>query len=328
MKNKMKKIYIFLLLSINFACNTAMSEDFKILVSINPIYSLVKNITNGLDNTSLLVNANASPHNYQLKPSDVNKLEEADLIIIIDDEFEIFLEKYLSKNKLKAKIIRLINTPDLITFPVRDIKVLNLDHHSEHNHEHGHHHEHDHHHSHHHHSYNIDMHIWTDIINAQIIVREITSILATLDKEHAKLYYYNAEKTEKRLRDLDKDIMKTLDKKIQTKPFIVFHDAYQYLEKRYNLKNAGSVAGNNFIYGPKTMKQLKTNIKKYNVKCIFAEPQFSDHLVKKIAKNTGTNIDYLDIEGGTFGYDLKPEDIYFFMMKQNAQNIHNCISSH
>jgi zinc transport system substrate-binding protein len=329
----MKKIYTILLLSICFIFQASQAENLKILVSINPLYSLVKNLTNGINETNLLVTPNASPHNYQLKPSDIMKIREADIIIIIDDEFEVFLSKYLSKNKLKAKIVKIIELPSLITLPARNIKVLDLDHAEEeheagHTHETGCSHESGHSHSHsHHHIYNIDMHVWTDILNAQIIVQEISSILAELDKENAVHYYANAKKTKKKLQELDIEITNILDKNIQMKPFIVFHDAYQYLEKRYNLQNAGSVAGNNFIYGPKTLKQLKTNIEKYKIKCIFAEPQFSDTLVKKIAKNTGININYLDIEGGTFGFNMKPEEIYFFIMRKNAQNIRDCISS-
>ncbi len=295
----------------------AYAEKLKILVSINPIYSLTKNITGDLDTVDLLVPPNASPHNYQLRPSDINKLREADLIIIIDDSFEVFLSKYLSRNTLKSKVIRLGKTKNLITLPARNIKVLNLEEH---------HHDHDHSHDH-HHGLNLDMHIWTDIINAQVIVKRISSELAKLDRKNSSEYYENANKTNKRLSALNKEMQNILNKTANKKPFIVFHDAYQYLEKKYNLKNAGAVSGNNFIYGPKTMKKLKNNIEKYKIKCIFAEPQFSDTLLRKVAKNTGTNINYLDIEGGTFGFNLKPEEVYFFMMRKNAENIRDCVSS-
>jgi len=337
----MKNIYSIIFILASLFTTTSSAANLKILVSINPIYSLVKNITNGLSDTSLLINAQSSPHNYQLKPSDIKKIQDADIIIIVDDEFEIFLAKYLSKTSLKAKVIRLIHIPSLITLPSRNIKVLNIDQpenkkeetdsHEKHLHEHHHHensnHNHKHHdHEHHHKAHNIDLHIWTDTLNAQILVQELATILGEYDLKNKNQYSTNAHKTIKKLHALDMEIAKILTKGIQNQPFIVFHDAYQYLEKRYNLKNAGSIAGNNFIYGSKTMKNLKNNIEKNGIKCIFAEPQFSDYFMKKVAKNTGTNVGYLDIEGGNFRESIKPEELYFFMMKQNAKNIYDCLS--
>jgi len=330
----MKQIYSIIFILISFIAPTASAKNLKVLVSINPIYSLVKNVTDGLSDTTLLINATSSPHNYQLKPSDIQKIQDADIIFIIDDEFEIFLAKYLSKNNLKATVVRLIHMPSLITLPSRNIKVLNFeqnttnpkrskhDHDNEHEHD-----EHQHEHHDHHQAHNIDLHIWTDTLNAQILVQEIATILGEHDSQNKNQYATNAHKTIKRLHDLDVEISKILNKNIQDLPFIVFHDAYQYLEKRYNLKNAGSIAGNNFIYGSKTMKNLKNNIEKNNIKCIFAETQFSDYFMKKVAKNTNTNIGYLDIEGGTFGESIETKDLYFFMMKQNALNIYQCLSA-
>lgn len=321
----MKKIFSIIFILASLFTTISSAANLKVVVSINPIYSLVKNITNDLNETSLLISAQSSPHNYQLKPSDIKKIQDADLIIIVDDEFEIFLAKYLSKTSLKAKVVRLMHLPSLITLPSRNIKVLNLeqptnkeetDNHEDHLHEHEHHHK----------AHNIDLHIWTDALNAQILVQELATILGKYDPKNKNQYYTNAHKTIKKLHTLDMEIAKILNKDIQNQPFIVFHDAYQYLEKRYNLKNAGSIAGNNFIYGPKTMKNLKNNIEKNGIKCIFAEPQFSDYFMKKVAKNTGTNVSYLDIEGGNFGESIKPEELYFFMMKQNATNIYNCLS--
>lgn len=326
----MKKISIVIFTLASLITQISSAANLKVLVSINPIYSLVKNITHGLSDTSLLISAQSSPHNYQLKPSDIKKIQGADVIIIVDDEFEIFLAKYLSKASLKAKVIRLIHLPSLITLPSRNIKVLNLDqptnkeetdNHEDHLHEHHHDHDHD------HKAHNIDLHIWTDTLNAQILVQELATILGEYDAKNKNQYATNAHKTIEKLHSLDLEIAKILNKEVQDQPFIVFHDAYQYLEKRYNLQNAGSIAGNNFIYGSKTMKNLKNNIEKNGIKCIFAEPQFSDYFMKKVAKNTGTNVGYLDIEGGNFGESIKPEELYFFMMKQNAINIHDCLSS-
>ena len=322
MKNGLSTKLIYIFVCFMFVL-PASAKNLKILVSINPIYSLVKNITRDLDDTKLLIDANTSPHNYQLKPSDIKKIQEADLIFIIDDDFEVFLANYLAKTKIKAKVIKLIEFPNLVTLPARNIKVLDVagskEHHEDED-------PHDHHDDH-HYLHNIDLHVWTDPLNAQVLVHEVAVILGEYDPKHKTEYLKNSRETIEKLHHLDKDLSGILDKKIQQQSFIVFHDAYQYMERRYHLRNAGAVAGNNFVYGPRTMQKLHDSIEKYHIKCIFAEPQFSGYFMQKVAKNTGTKLGYLDIEGGSFGEKVDTEDLYFFMMKRNVENIRACLSS-
>jgi len=315
----MKKLFI-LISTVLAICAAQGSEKLNVLVTFNPIYSLVKNVTGDINNTQLLISPNASPHNYQLKPSDVQKIKNADVIFMIDDGFEVFLAKYLQKNRVKAKIVKIIESPDLITLPARKIKILDIAHDHDHDH-----HDHGHDHSKCHH--NIDLHIWTNPLNAQIIVQDIATALSQYDPKHKSDYFKNSQNTINRLRIMDLEIAKILDKRTQQRPFISFHDAYQYLERHYHLINAGTIAGHDFIYGPKTIEELKRSIKEYDVKCVFAEPQFSDYLMQKIAKSTGTKLGYLDIEGGNFGKKVKPEELYFFMMKKNAENIKSCLQN-
>jgi zinc transport system substrate-binding protein len=323
----MKKFLLALIL-LSTQIASAHTGKLNILVSINPIYSLVKNVVQDSDISDLLVNPNISPHHYQLKPSDIRKIQQADLIFIVDKNFETFLANYISKNNLKAKIIELSHSSGIKTLPARNIKVLHT--HSSHDHDHHdchhHHHDHDHDdHNHEHHHRSIDLHLWTSVGNAEAMVKQIEKNVTELNPEHAHIYKKNTKNTLKKLRKLDKEIKIILDRKVQNSPFIVFHDAYQYFEKRYNLKNAGSVAGSNFIYGPKTLQNLRKSIEQNNVQCIFAEPQFSNEVINKVAKSTNTNAGYLDIEGGSFGKNINPQDLYFFMMKQNALNIRDCV---
>jgi zinc transport system substrate-binding protein len=314
----MKKLIIFISILFTTFVVEAADKKLNILVTFNPIYSLVRNITGDLDNTQLLINPNYSPHNYQLKPSDVQKIKDADIIFMVDDGFEVFLARYLKKNHIKAKIVKIIESPDLITLPTRKIKVLDVAHDHDHDH---HNHGHDHSKCHH----NIDLHIWTNPLNAQIIVQDIATTLAKSNPNHKDIYLENSRNTINKLKDLDLEISKTLDKQIQNRPFISFHDAYQYLEQHYHLINAGTIAGHDFVYGPKTIEELKKNVKEHDVKCVFAEPQFSNNLMQKIAKSTGTKLGYLDIEGGNFGKKVKPEELYFFMMRKNVENIKSCL---
>ena len=104
---------------------------------------------------------------------------------------------------------------------------------------------------------------------------------------------------------------------------MVFHDAYQYFEYRYNLKAAGSInlepGQNPSISRVREIKNIVTN---KNVKCVFAEPQFSDKLVKLVIE--GSEAKYVKID--PLGTGLKNDkDLYFKLMRNLANGFVKCL---
>jgi zinc transport system substrate-binding protein len=170
------------------------------------------------------------------------------------------------------------------------------------------------------------MHYWSDPSNAKEMVSKIALVLSEMDPQNSNYYQNNANVTIKRLSDLDKELALKLEP-IKNKNFIVFHDAYQYLERKYNLSNVGTiVVGNNKNYGAQTISKIQNIIKEKKVVCIFAEPQFTSDVVRKLAEVGQIKYNYLDIEWGASYSGLKPEDYYFAMMKSNADNLVYCLS--
>lgn len=285
--------------------------ELNIVATIKPLYGLVTNVSGNKNNIKLLISETSSPHHYQMKPSDIKMLENADVIFAIDDKFEVFLSGYLSKHQLKATIVRMSESKDLRFLKARNRQDILEGVHKKHcGCKHG----------------NKDLHLWADIHNAKQIVSKIEETLLTLDPKDAQYYKNNANKTLTRLTALDNELASQLAS-VNDRRFIVFHDGYQYFEKKYNLSNVGTIAvGNNTSYGAKTMSHIRNVIKEKQVKCIFAEPQFSSDAVRNIAKSSGIKYNYLDIEWGASYSGLKPEEYYFVMMKQNANNLVECLS--
>ena len=300
------------LLTFVFFCTAFVSSaQLNIVASIKPLYGLVINVSGDKNKVELLVNSTASPHHYQLKPSDVKKLLDADIIFYIDDKFEIFLSNYLSDHNVKAKVVRLSESKGLKFLKVRSKQDLLDGTRKKHcGCKHG----------------DKDIHFWGDLDNAQHMVKKIEEILIASDPKNKHYYEHRASQTQKRLINLDQELIKKLEP-IRMKNFIVFHDGYQYFEKRYNLSNVGAIAiGGNKSYGAKTIAKIKDLVKEKGVKCIFAEPQFSSDIVNKIAENSGIKSNYLDIEWGVSYSGLKPEDYYFMMMRHNADMLVECLS--
>jgi zinc transport system substrate-binding protein len=295
MKNK-----IFLILYFVISASNCWALEPKIVVSIRPIYSIVKNLQCDA-NIQLLSPKNISPHHFHLKPSEMKMLEDADIIILVSKELESSLY-----NTIKQRDFLLKKT--IILDQVPGITLLKLSHT----------------HHHHHHDHGIyDPHIWLDIKNMNIISNYIKNFFSEKYPSSQQCLAKKYEELKQKLNYLQEQI------NIELRPYknehiVVLHDAYNYLLKQYGIYTVGVVLTNfNSTPSLASMTKLQNIIKENNVKCIFAEPQFSVSLINKIAQITKTKVAILDAE---WGEDNIPDtEIYFELMKNNVNSIVHCL---
>lgn len=271
-----------------FIFSTTLYAAPKVVVTISPIYALTQNIMQGVAEPILLVSPGASPHTYALKPSQVSDLNSADLVIWVGESLETFLIKTIAQLPKTTQTLTLLTTPGLDPLPFRTQRTW------EHEHDHGHAHT------------GFDPHVWLDPIRVQTLVLAIAQALADMDPNNKNLYQSNAIQINTQLSQLDAQLRKDLTP-VQNKLFIVFHDAYQYLEKRYQLNAVGAITLNPEIMpSAKHIQAIQDLIKQKNVVCIFAEPQFKPAIVDMIAKSTQVRegvLNPLAVEGQGFaGY--------------------------
>ena len=86
-----------------------------------------------------------------------------------------------------------------------------------------------------------DPHIWLDPINAKAILNEMVEHLIENDAKNAAKYKSNLKKALKEIDKLNKDVKAELSNSTAS---IVFHDAYQYFEERYNVNILGAFTVN------------------------------------------------------------------------------------
>jgi zinc transport system substrate-binding protein len=106
---KMKKTTLLILmiaLVLMTACTqpTKNDEELLIITSAFPLYEFAREIAPS-ENIKMLVPPGVDVHHYDLKPSDLILLDQADLIIFIGEEMEPWLEKILEE-KHNDKIIQ------------------------------------------------------------------------------------------------------------------------------------------------------------------------------------------------------------------------------
>jgi zinc transport system substrate-binding protein len=96
---------------------------------------------------------------------------------------------------------------------------------------------------------------------------------------------------------------------VKDKPFVVFHDAYQYFETRFGLTLAGSITVTpDTAPGAARIDELKGKISELGATCVFAEPNFQPTIINAITEGSAAKAGVLDPEGGALaeGPDLYP----------------------
>ena len=326
--NTMKKIHLISTLIGLLAFSTISKADLKVVTSIKPIHSLASYIMDGVGSPGLIVDGYNSPHSFQLKPSHAKMLEQADIIFWIGEDLENFLEKPLATIAKKAEKIELLEIKGIKKLKFRERNIFEEheghddhgdDAKKEEHDDHGHDakkEEHDDHEGHGHGEY--DPHIWLDPINAKVILNEITEHLIENDSKNAATYKSNLAKA---LAEIDKLIIDVITETNTDLSYVVFHDAYQYYENRFNVNILGAMTVNpDVMPGAEQIHEIHEVIEHDNVSCILSEPQFNPDIIKSIAKDTNVKTGVLD----PLGANLKPgKDLYFDLIRNMSASF-NC----
>jgi zinc transport system substrate-binding protein len=294
--------------------NASLAVAPKVVVTIKPIHSLAAAILAGVTEPKLLIDGGASPHAYALRPSDAQALSNADAVVRVSENLEAFLGKAITTLQPRARLIDLEHTPGLTLLPVR-VGEFAHDHDEEGEEaDDGHHHNHE----------GYDVHFWLDPANAIAIAKYLAQQFTEMDPEHGALYEANKLRLLARLSSLDDEIRAHLNTHSK-KPFIVFHDVTQYLEKRYGLNGLGAITlSPERAPGAKRLAAIRATIKQAKAICVFAEPQFPPKLVKMLTEGTNAKEGVLDEVGAS---EPAGPDQYFALMRADTESLTRCLGS-
>ena len=325
--NLIKKSILFGI-TLLFSSFSAIAE-IKVVTTIKPIHSLVSGVMDGVSDPTLIIEGSNSPHNFSLKPSHAKMLEEADIVFWIGEDLESFMEKPLNSLAKNAVQISFMNLKSIEKLKFRDMSDHDDhdedghkdDDHDDHGNEdhHGHEDEHDDS-SHDGHGHGeFDAHIWLDPMNAKAMVLEIAHELSDLDPLNKSTYEKNAEKMISSLDDLIERVSTAIPK---NPSFIVFHDAYQYFENRFNIKAAGALTLNpDVLPGAKQIAEIQELIEHDSVKCIFSEPQYNPKIVEMLSADMNVSTSVLDPLGAYI--EVGPK-MYNNLILEIASSLKDC----
>ncbi len=277
----------------------------KVVASIKPIHSLIAGVMAGVAEPDLIVAGGASPHLYTLKPSDARRLERADIVFWIGPILESFLVKPLAALGGRAAVVELDRAPGVALLPARAGGAWepDEDHHAAS-------------------ALEQDGHLWLDPENAKAIVRVAVARLAALDAADAARYAQNGAALERRLDALDAALRQRLAA-VRGRRFVVFHDAYQYFERRYDLAAIGSITVSpENLPSARRVQAIRDKVRTLDARCVFREPQFEPRLVDVVIAGTRARTGVLDPEGALLP---RGPGLYFALLNGLADELVRCL---
>lgn len=295
------------------------SASATVVTSIRPLGFIASAITDGIMPTEVLLPDGASPHDFALRPSDLQRLREADLVLWVGPELETFLAKPLASIAADKRMAasELAQVKPLLMKDDSEHEHHQTDAHDDHHKGHEHDQAKEHHEAHedaahevthsattvteqeeegqtehHHGEYN--MHVWLSPAVAKVIAIAIHDKLLELTPQNKDKLDANLRQFESQLAQIDKNIVKMLTP-VQGKGYFVFHDAYGYFEKHYGLSPLGHFTVNPEIQpGAQHLHKIRTQLVEQKAVCVFAEPQFRPAVIHAVAKGTSVRSGTLD----------------------------------
>ena len=262
------------------ACSA--QADVRVLTSIQPLQLIAAAVQDGVGSPEVLLPPGASPHHYALRPSDVRRVGDADLLYWIGPDMEGFLP-------------RVLNTRSKPSIAVQALPGLQLRHFGEDSHSH----EEDHDdHDHDHRPGSLDAHLWLSSINARVIAAKMAEDLAKADPANAARYQANLEGFKERLDSLDQRI-KARVAGIADKPYFVFHEAFDYFEAAYGLKHTGVFSVASEVQpGAQHVAAMRKRLQEVGKTCVFSEPPLRPRLAETLTAGLPVRLAQLDALGG------------------------------
>jgi zinc transport system substrate-binding protein len=242
----------------------ATDETLDITVSILPQEYFVKKIGGDRVNVNVLVASGADPHTYEPKPQQLQTLSEAKAYITVGgDSFE----------KAWMKRLKSVNSDLLVVDSAKGIKKIS---------------EIPHHHHHHHGEETLDPHIWLSPSLVKIQAQNIYDALVKLDSDRQSEYKKNLDEFIAEIAEVDREIRQNLAG-IKNRKFIVFHPAWGYFAREYNLEQVPIEIGGQEPSAAE-LKELIQEAKEENIKVVFAQPELTTKSAQTIAREIGGEV--------------------------------------
>jgi len=290
----------------------------RVIASVVPVHGIVSAVMGETGQPELLLEGSLSEHRAKFTPQQIAALGQADVVFIVGQGLEAKLSQLSGSEAVNGKtFVELALAPGVATLPIREGGAW-----ESHEHDHDHDHDHD-------HGdetagvLKFDPHVWLDPGNAKAMAAAVAQALAKADPANAAAYAANADAFAKSL-DQEQAAIAAELAPIKDRPYVVFHDAFQYFEKRFGLSAAGSIADVSAqAPSAERLAEVRNKIADVKAACVFREPQYDAKPVAVVIEGTGAKEGVLD----PLGASLTPgPEAYQQLLRNLAAGLKECLA--
>ncbi|MHA6198194.1 zinc ABC transporter substrate-binding protein [Pseudomonas wadenswilerensis] len=284
--------------------------EVRVLTSIQPLQLIAAAVQDGVGKPEVLLPPGASPHHYALRPSDVRRVAEVDLLYWIGPDMEGFLPRVLGSRSKPTVAVQGLPDMKLRHFGEDSHSHEEGDDHDEHDHDHR--------------PGSLDAHLWLSTVNARVIAGKMASDLSAADPANAARYQSNLKAFDARLDALDQRL-KARMAGVAGKPYFVFHEAFDYFESAYGVQHTGVFSVASEVQpGAQHVAAMRKRLQEVGKTCVFSEPPLRPRLAETLTAGLPVKLAELDALGGTLPVDAKG---YEALLDNLGNGLAGCLES-
>ncbi|MCF3646763.1 metal ABC transporter solute-binding protein, Zn/Mn family [Planktothrix agardhii] len=246
--------------------NETVNNVVDITVSIMPQKYFVEKIGGKNVKVNVMIPPGVDLHNYEPKPQQLQSLNDAKAYITTGIAFETaWIDRIKAANQ---KMLIIDSTQGIERIPTVEHHHEGAENHQA--------------------EETLDPHIWLSPKLVKIQAQSIYAGLVKIDPKRQAEYQANLNNFITELDQLDQQISQKLTP-LKNRKFIVFHPAWGYFAKDYNLEQESIEVGGQEPSAAELAK-LISEAKQENIKVIFAQPEFNPSSAETIAKEIGGKV--------------------------------------
>jgi len=255
----------------------AQARVLNIVTDIAPVRAIAQSVSGSLQKPIQLIGAGVSAHDFALKPSDIRKLQQADLIIWLGPQATPGLAKLLRQEAFKGKALSLSDVAETSALPLRKPgrfeDGLQAD------------------------DMAPDPHQWLDPENGKVWAQAIAGAMRSLDPDNADIYAHQVTDLIVKIDEVTA-LVRTDFVQASPLPYLQYHDAFQYFEAAFSLSPLGAAAvedEENTSLG--TIAALRDLQSSFPISCVFVQNKQQEKRARALLETSGVRVGYLDALG-------------------------------
>ena len=289
--------FLFILSSAN-----ALAQA-KVVTSIKPLQLIAAAITDGVSTPSALIPDNQSPHHFSLRPSDVRRMLEADVLIWVGPGLETYLARAVTQSAQNAQVIETAQLEEMFLLDLQEA-------------DHSHAHAHDDNHP-------YDPHLWLNTDNALLIAQSLLEALVAKDSANAHIYRDNFARFESDILALSLQLRDQF-LPLQGSQYAVYHNGTQYLEQQLGLAHLFVLAPDHEQQpGIRHLLSVREQVEALQPHCLLTDINANDATINTVFQNREIRQASLDTLGASIEVS---RDAYQRLIQGLSQSVYQCLS--